>query len=314
MTIDRLRMRPDGTFKIVQFTDLHWNNGEAADRKTRGLMERIVAAERPDLILFTGDVIDSLRCRDPERSFRDAMSVAVDSGVPWAALYGNHDSEGNVTREQLMRVQISLPGTVAEAGPPELEGVGNFSLPIWDAAGSRLAAALYCFDSGSYSDNAEAPGYGWIGERQVAWFRGEERALRAAAGGAPVPSLAFMHIPLTEYKEVWNKRVCYGRRFEKVGCAPVNSGLFAAMLESGAVRGVFCGHDHTNDYVGELFGIRLCYGRATGYATYGRWLYARGARIIRLREDRPFDTWLRLANGDTITRGRKHQPIWYSRA
>ncbi|MFD0674040.1 metallophosphoesterase family protein [Cohnella sp. GCM10027633] len=314
MTVERLRMRPDGTFKIVQFTDLHWNNGEEADMRTRALMERVVAAERPDLIVFTGDVIESRRCRDPERSFKDAVSVAADSGVPWAALFGNHDSEGNVTREQLMRAQLSLPGAVAEFGPPELEGVGNFALPVWDSAGVRLAAALYCFDSGSYSDLAEAPGYGWIGERQLAWFRREAAALRTAGGGVPVPSLAFMHIPLPEYREVWNSRYCYGRRHEKVNCAPINSGLFAAMMESGAVRGVFCGHDHINDYVGELYGIRLCYGRATGYATYGRWLYSRGARVIRLRQGKPFDTWLRLATGRVITQPRKHRPTCFSRA
>lgn len=314
MTAGRLRMRPDGTFKIVQFTDLHWNNGEAADLRTRALMERVLAAERPDLIVFTGDVIESRRCRDPERSFKDAVSVAAESGIPWAAVFGNHDSEGNVTREQLMRAQLSLPGAVAEAGPPELEGVGNFVLPVSDATGKRLAAALYGFDSGSYSDLAEAPGYGWVRERQTAWFRREAEALRTAGGGIPVQSLAFLHIPLPEYREAWNTRLCHGRRYEKVSCAPVNAGLFAAMLESGAVRGVFCGHDHINDYAGELYGIRLCYGRATGYATYGRWLYARGSRVIRLRQGKPFETWLRLADGRVVTRGRKHRPAWYSRA
>ncbi len=34
--------------------------------------------------------------------------------------------------------------------------------------------------------------------------------------------------------------------------------------------GTFVGHDHVNDFVGDLYGIRLCYGRATGFNTYGR--------------------------------------------
>ncbi|MFC5530908.1 metallophosphoesterase family protein [Cohnella yongneupensis] len=309
----QLTLRADGSFKIVQFTDLHWNNGEATDLRTRALMERVVAAEKPDFIVFTGDVIDSSRCRDPERSFRDALSVAEDSGIPWAAIFGNHDSESNVTREQLMRVQLSMAGTVAKRGPTELEGVGNFVLPVSDVDG-RLAAALYCFDSGSYSDHVEAQGYGWIRERQLGWFRKEAEAFRLSNGGIPLPSLAFLHIPFPEYRDLWNGRFCYGHRYEKVGCPPVNSGLFAAMLDTDAIRGVFCGHDHINDYTGELYGIRLSYGRATGYSTYGRWLFQRGARVIRLRKGKPFDTWLRLANGSKVTQARKHWPTWYSKA
>lgn len=308
-----LRMRADGTFTIVQFTDLHWNNGEAADLRTRALIERVLAAEKPDLIVFTGDVIESRRCRDPVKSFRDALSVAASSGIPWAAIFGNHDSEGDVTREQLMQAQLALPGTVAQSGPPEVEGVGNFSLRIEDRDG-RLKAALYCFDSGDYSDHSEATGYGWIREHQLAWFRREAEIYRQCNGGIPLPSLAFMHIPVPEYRDVWNTRVCFGHRYEKVGCAPVNSGLFAAMLDAKSIQGVFCGHDHINDYAGELFGIRLCYGRATGYSTYGRWLFQRGARIIRLRQGKPFDTWLRLADGRKAAKARKHWPTWYSKA
>lgn len=41
-------------------------------------------------------------------------------------------------------------------------------------------------------------------------------------------------------------RVCF---FGEPVCDPqLNSGLFNAMLECGDVMGVFCGHDHNNDY------------------------------------------------------------------
>jgi len=38
-------VRDDGTFKIVQFTDLHWQNGEKEDFRTRDLMEKILLRE-----------------------------------------------------------------------------------------------------------------------------------------------------------------------------------------------------------------------------------------------------------------------------
>ena len=48
-------------------------------------------------------------------------------------------------------------------------------------------------------------------------------------------------------------------------CDPqLNSGLFNAMLECGDVMGVFCGHDHNNDYAINNRGILLAYGRYSG--------------------------------------------------
>lgn len=70
-----------------------------------------------------------------------------------------------------------------------------------------------------------------------------------------------MHIALPEYNEVWDTRICYGDKREEV-CAPkINSGFFTAMLETGHTKAVFVGHDHINDYIGDLYGILLGYGR-----------------------------------------------------
>ncbi|WP_326998701.1 metallophosphoesterase family protein [Cohnella kolymensis] len=125
-----------------------------------------------------------------------------------------------------------------------------------------------------------------------------------------MPALAFFHISIPEYKEVWRTKVCYGHRLEREGSPRINSGMFAAMIEEGGIMGTFVGHDHSNDYWGELHGIRLCYGRSTGYNAYAPWLYPRGARVIRLQEKESgrFTTWLRLGNGKKIAKQRKHSP------
>ncbi|WP_239618527.1 metallophosphoesterase family protein [Cohnella mopanensis] len=309
----RLSFRPDGTFTIVQFTDLHWKNGEPADVRTKALMERVLAEERPDLIVFTGDVIESMRCQDPMQSYRDALSVAEKSGIPWAAVFGNHDCEMNVTKEQLLSVQLEHSGTIAERGPDDVDGVGNFVVRVLNSQGDT-AAALYFLDSGAYSEQPSVPGYDWIRESQIDWVQAQARSLRENNADTAVPSLMFFHIPLPEYREVWNNGVCYGHRYEKVQSPRLNSGLFAALVQSGGIMGTFCGHDHINDYVGERHGIKLCYGRATGYNTYGRVFYQRGARVIRLRQAREgFETWLRLANGKKVAPQRKHSPNWFSR-
>src|SRR5271168_3274715 len=97
-----LSFNPDGTFTITQFTDLHYRNGEADDVRTLRLMSDVLDAERPNLVVLTGDVIDGSFCQNPIQSFANAVRPIVDRGLRWAAVFGNHDDEGSASRGQLM--------------------------------------------------------------------------------------------------------------------------------------------------------------------------------------------------------------------
>ncbi len=149
----------------------------------------------------------------------------------------------------------------------------------------------------------------WIKHDQVAWFRETAARLRNQHAGQVLPALAFFHIPLPEFNDVWDFYACQGAKGETICCPLINTGLFAAMHEAGDVMGVFCGHDHLNDFIGELFDIRLAFGRATGYGGYGLDGFARGARLVRLHAgERRFDTWLRLEGGHVIKKQPPHEP------
>ena len=303
-----LRFRPDGTFTIVQFTDTHVTNTEASDEQTVALMAQVLDAEQPDLVMLTGDVIDGGRCPDPAAAWRLAVSAIVARALPWAATFGNHDDEGRLDRRALMTVQQSIPGCLSQPGPSRLTGVGNYVLRVLDAHGDKSLAHLYCIDSNSYSKTGVGV-YDWVHRDQILWYSNTARDLAEENGGEKLPALAFFHIPLPEYHEVWDYHTCYGVKFEEI-CPPfVNSGLFAAMHEAGDVLGTFVGHDHINDFIGDLYGIRLAYGRATGYNTYGRAGMSRGARVIRLTKGvRAFSTWLRLEGGAVIAEQPQHAP------
>nr|WP_322348830.1 metallophosphoesterase family protein [Paenibacillus albus] len=304
-----LHYREDGTFTIVQFTDLHWQNGEPDDVLTKLLMELVLDQTSPDLVVFTGDLIYSKDCIDEKQSLRDAVRPVEDRGIPWAAVYGNHDSEHLVTRDELMKVQREHKHCLSSAGPEDIHGVGNYVLLLKAHGSDKPEHALYMFDSGSYSSLPQLEGYEWIHRDQIEWYVSQSKALRAANGGEPLPALAFFHIPLPEYDEVWEKELCFGSKHEGVASPRINSGLFAAMMEMGDVGGTFCGHDHVNDYWGALHDIRLCYGRATGYQTYGREGFPRGARIIRLKQgERGFATELRLDDGSVVLEQEEHYP------
>jgi hypothetical protein len=296
-----LRFHPNHTFTIVQFTDLHWKNGEPEDLKTRALMERVLELEKPDLVMLTGDVIEGERCADPAQSWREAVRPIVERKIFWAAVFGNHDDEGALSRRDLMAIQQSLPGCLSEPGPENLSGVGNYLLDIRASAKDQTAARLYCLDSLSYAE-PKTDGYAWIQPDQIAWYLEQAQAAREANDGLPLPALAFFHIPLPEYNEIWDRQLCQGEKHETICCPHFNSGFFAALREGGDVLGTFVGHDHVNDFEGELDGIRLCYGRASGFNTYGFTGFERGARVIRLREgERGFESWLRLEKDEWVT-------------
>lgn len=310
----RIGFRQDGTFTIAQFTDLHWKDGQIKDQRTRSLMESVMDLEKPDLVVFTGDIIytgevppGDPACEQPEQAFRDAVAAVEERGIVWAAVFGNHDTENRITRQELMQVVLEHRHTLTEPGPEDLPGTGNYIIQLTDPEG-KPAAHLYFLDSGSYSRNPQIPGYDWISREQIDWLATESARLNPNRKNI-LPALAFFHIPLPEYKEVWDTRICYGHKYEQI-CSPViNSGMFAAFLEMGDVVGTFCGHDHINDFRGELHGISLCYGRASGYHTYGKEGFPRGSRIIRLTlGQRSFDTWLRLEDGTAEMEQPAHRP------
>jgi hypothetical protein len=274
-----LQFNPDGSFTIAQFTDLHCRNGEFEDLETTRVMSQVLDSEKPDLVVLTGDVIDGSYCQDPLQAWNRAVQTIVDRNLPWAAVFGNHDDEGSASRSDLMTNMLKLPGCLADRGLPGLSGIGNYVLEI---GGSTR---LYFLDSHGYADRGRKK-YDWVKQDQIDWYHRQPHDR---------PALMFFHIPLPEYDQVWNTGQCTGSKFEPV-CGPeINSGLFAALKTGGDVRGVFVGHDHTNDFAGELDGIHLCYGRATGFASYGRAGFPRGGRIIRLTEGKKdFETWVRL--------------------
>ena len=82
---------------------------------------------------------------------------------------------------------------------------------------------------------------------------------------------------------VWNYGLTSGIKEEDVYCSRINSGAFDAFYEEQNIKGIFCGHDHDNDYSGIYKNIELVYGRKTGYGSYGP-KTVRGATVIELEE------------------------------
>lgn len=300
----KLNFREDGTFTIVQFTDVHWTDGSDEDFKTSALMRLVLEKEKPDLVIFTGDTCAG---RDNLNALRHALEPVDEARIPFAIVFGNHDDEEGENKEALLSVQKERPLCLTEAGDPNIGGLCNYTLRIGSRDGNKTEWILYMIDSGTYNENSRVGGYDFIRRNQVNWYIRTSEDIREECGD--VPALAFFHVPLPEYNDLWYLRTCYGEKNEQVCCPYQNSGMFSAMLEMGNVKGIFVGHDHINDYYGDLHGIMLYYGRSTGYNTYGMERFAHGARIIRLKEnEQGFESWIRLDDGSILEKQAEHLP------
>ena len=293
-----LKFQRDGKFRIVQFTDVHYDASSPTSKPSIKVMEETLDAEHPDLVVFSGDVVT----RSPnKKGWDEVLQVVISRRIPYIVTFGNHDDEGDLKRDALAEYVVSKPYLInKEAQIPGVSGYLNAAITI-EGTNGKPGAVIYALDSRAYTSNPRVKGYDWFAHDQVSWFR-KTSASFTQANKEPLPALAFFHIPLPEYKtafdDISNKRV--GVRYEKECPPDVNSGMFTAMLEAGDVMGMFVGHDHTNDYLVEYYDIALAYGACTrGGESYKR--SKSGARIIELTEGkRQFHTYIRELDGQKL--------------
>lgn len=283
-----LKFNKEKTFKIAQFTDIHWDHNSENCPKTIETIEYVLKVEKPDLAILTGDIVTA---SPAAKGWAVVAEPFIKARIPWTVTLGNHDAEPGISRDEIFELLQSFPYFVGSKGN-DLSGCGNYILPVKSSKGKKVAANVYCFDSNSYSINKKHSDYDWIHFDQISWYRNESKKATITNENMPLPSLAFFHIPIPEYNHVVGKETTKGDQFEGVASADVNSGIFASMLEMKDVMGVFVGHDHDNNYIGIYKDIALAFGQVTGTDAYGD--LDRGSRIIELKEgEYSFDTWIR---------------------
>ena len=287
-----------GLFKIVQITDLHYKLGVKASEQGLACVREMVETEKPDLVVVTGDIIYSAPA---DSTLSVVLKTFAQLGVPFCMTFGNHDYDFKTPAVALYNQMQKTPNCVM----PVLQGKNtDYSLPILSSNGKRTAAVIYCIDTHNKPAIGGIGGYQWISHNQITWYRQRSMVYKQKNGGKPVPSLAFLHIPLPEFNYATANTQCpmYGSRLEKAYSPSINSGMFASIKEMGDIMGVFCGHDHDNDYAVSYFNVLLAHGRFSGGNTEYNHL-TRGARVIVLKEGkREFDTWIREVGGNVLYR------------
>jgi metallophosphoesterase superfamily enzyme len=135
--------------------DLHFSVGSGecrdtdktpcvGDAETLKWLGEALDAEKPDLVVcpspahvlslsqvFSGDQLNGQQTSYDARSVSAKFTKPViDRQIPWAAIFGNHDSEIAEDRAEQMRALGSLPYSLAKPGPSAIDGVGNCTFPL----------------------------------------------------------------------------------------------------------------------------------------------------------------------------------------
>lgn len=278
-----LTFNSTGQFTIVQFTDLHCGSDARLDSQTTELQRKILAWVQPDFVIITGDAAASMPNAPGsfEKTWQKFTAPMLEAQIPYAYTLGNHDMEGDLNNPQIVELDQSNPMSIRKESEG-IDGTANFRIPIYASKNeSQLAAHLWIFDSGAHDCEGNSDSYGCIEKNVITWY--DEESLRIKKQhGENITHLAFYHIPIPEYMEVYNNQEIYGMANERVHCPLVNSGFFEHVRKNGDISSMYVGHDHDNDFGGWYQDVEFVYGRKTGYASYGN---KHGARVIVLTEE-----------------------------
>lgn len=310
----------DREFKIMQLTDIHIGAGFLSIKKDTMALNAVAAmitAEKPDLVIVTGDIAypipfqaGTFNNKTSAQLFAELMEQL---GVYWCLAFGNHDTESYsyFSREDISEVYESdeYPHCLYQRGPDDVDGCGNYVINVRNSEGG-ITQSLIMLDSNSYVKMPRPLSNIWnydcIHTNQVEWYKQTIESLKNENNNVMPKSLAFFHMPLEEYRDAWYEYIDNGCKDTEnvkynegkagevdliVYNSDYNYGFFDAVLAGGSTKGIFCGHDHLNNFSVDYKGIKLTYGYSVDYLAYhGIMKYGlqRGCTMITVSPDGSF--------------------------
>lgn len=306
----------DTAYSILQITDPHILNNERKDAKAFKTITAMIEKTNPDMIIVTGDITSE---KENYSAFKKFYTFIEGFKIPWAFTFGNHegldiryepgevlDPEKIADRQTLSDYLESLEYCFYESGDEAADGMGNYYRTLRGKDGKALMS-LIMMDSHSYDE--VNGGYDHFHENQVEWYEKTIKQIALDENGdesKTVPSLAFFHVPMQEFRDGYNEgKRLWGRRLEKEGVPAVDDEMFETMERLGSTKGCFAGHDHMNNYSVEYKGIRLSYGLSCDHNIYV--VPFRGGVLINVKDDGSFTTQhlIRHRGQSTVTVGKE---------
>lgn len=308
-----LKFGNDGKFTVLQISDPQDDHYPAYDMVN--LIKLSIEMSDPDLIIFTGDIVEDSRIGDSGIDGEDGREgVEVDSyeqtlanvkaacsavfgaaeeaGIPFAVTQGNNDYACGVTNEDWLKIHNSYENSLTVDESNDSEGRIDYNLEIKSSDGKQTVFNIWLMDTKS----------GGVTEEQINWYKSESAALKKSHGGEAVPSILFQHIPVQDMGNLFEECNFWdeGASIEEGKCYRLNHELangyhagamvpgttteqFKAWKECGDVLGAYFGHWHTEGYTGTWDGIELGFTYGAEFAKVGPY----GVRVFTLYENDP---------------------------
>lgn len=346
-------LKTDRELKIAHITDIHIGGGfwtYKNDKKTIYELITMLQEEKPDIVISTGD---NTYCVIPfgfngGGTFNNMMvaktfiTIFDHEGVYFDTVFGNHDTEsmdyasrqkvGNLYQNGFSEYSMFKQG-FTDLNSDTVPSVTNQFIQVKNTEG-KIVKLLLLIDSNAYEDTkfftAVFGKYDVIHEAQVEWAADMIKELSEKEGlpeGQYLETLAFMHIPVGEYRtaldelitetrdekgnitgftqnpnpqntefvegEWGEEKVCYGGLYRKDEKPEDLDNFFEVLCEDmGSVEAIFCGHDHTNSAVVKYKGVLLDYGYSLDNEAYGDKIMKagrqRGLTLITISPDGTF--------------------------
>lgn len=253
-------------------------------------------------------------------------------GIPFTMIYGNHDDMNFISKEKQAEIWRGYDSFVGLNDSGDSGDVATFNLPVMSSDGKKTAFNLWFIDSARL-DKAEEKCHTGVKKQAVEWYINKSNRLKEQNGGKPVPSVLFQHIPFSEMTRLnspckkddygalplfkkgepekyirLDPAVADGFLGEPIDGCEENNGEFDAIKKQGDVAAAVFGHDHRNNFIAELDGIRIFQSSAASFRCYGNRF--RGVRVIEINENEPesvktyFLTYSELCGNGPVSRLR----------
>lgn len=276
MTANPLRLREDGGFRILELHGAE-TTPESAEN-IRGRIAALLDETKPDLVYLTGDNVAGIEDVETLKRVLPAVVGPIEErGIEWTHVFGDMDRRGGLEAEAQLPVYQSYPHCHTIAGPEDLDGCGNYLLPVLQKNGEP-AFVLWGMDTGCeigvYEQKYHSPTRARLAAPlytehymdgihmcHTMWYWHTSKALEAEYGRL-IPGLMFFHVSTQEHSIIpMNETHAHmtGVMKAQVVCSVVCAGMWSAVFERKDVVGIYCGHTRgeQNNFVGDYGGVRL---------------------------------------------------------
>lgn len=242
--------------KILIAADVHIRTKVEPQRRARTLQALRTAFQTVpcDLAVLLGDLMHGPDYGDDRAQFLHDLREALDAtgDVPFAFVFGNHDAESAVTKEEILSVIGEYPNARVQGENYVLRTFGE---------------TLLFIDSGSEYDGPESH-YDIVRPHVLQWAKQQIAGERA---------ILFQHIIIPDILElvepdddgVWHFKpgVAYTGELHERPCPPdINTGELELLAPH--LKAMVFGHDHVNSFTCTMRGVRLMQCAAASVSGY----------------------------------------------